>query len=56
MSERIPLSYTFDQQRQEINEIANELGDITQLASGLPSVVAAINSLQLLGQQMVVNY
>ena len=46
MSERIPLSYTFDQQRQEINEIANELGDITQLASGLPSVVAAINSLQ----------
>ena len=42
----VPKSYTFDQQRQEINEIANELGDITQLASGLPSVVAAINSLQ----------
>lgn len=42
----VPKSYTFDQQRQEINTLAGDVGDITQLASGLPSVVAAINSLQ----------
>ena len=42
----VPKSYTFDQQRQEINSLAGDVGDITQLASGLPSVVAAINQLQ----------
>ena len=42
----VPKSYTFDQQRQEINDLAVDVGDITQLASGLPSVVAAINTLQ----------
>jgi hypothetical protein len=42
----VPKSYTFDQQRQEINDLAGDVGDITQLASGLPSVVAAINQLQ----------
>ena len=41
----VPKSYTFDQQRQEINSLAGDVGDITQLASGLPSVVAAINQL-----------
>ena len=42
----VPKSYTFDQQRQEINDLAVDVGDITQLANGLPSVVAAINTLQ----------
>ena len=42
----VPKSYTFDQQRQEINTLAGDVGDITQLASGLPSVVAAINQIQ----------
>ena len=42
----VPKSYTFDQQREEINTLAGDVGDITQLASGLPSVVAAINQLQ----------
>jgi len=41
----VPKSYTFDQQRQEINSLAGDVGDITQLASGLPSVVAAINQI-----------
>jgi len=41
----VPKSYTFDQQRQEINSLATDVGDITQLASGLPSVVAAINQI-----------
>ena len=42
----VPKSYTFDQQRQEINSLASDVGDITQLASGLPSIVAAINQIQ----------
>ena len=42
----VPKSYTFDQQREEINTLAGDVGDITQLASGLPSVVAAINQIQ----------
>ena len=51
----VPKSYTFEQQRQEINALAGELGDVSTLSSGLPSVVAAINQLQL-GLQMEVNY
>lgn len=42
----VPKSYTFEQQRQEINALAGELGDVSTLSSGLPSVVAAINQLQ----------
>ena len=41
----VPKSYTFEQQRQEINALAGELGDVSTLSSGLPSVVAAINQL-----------
>lgn len=41
----VPKSYTFDQQRQEINSLATDVGDITQLSSGLPSIVAAINQI-----------
>jgi len=45
----VPKSYTFEQQRQEINSLANDVGDISQLASGLPNLVAAINQISLAG-------
>lgn len=45
----VPKSYTLDQQRQEINSLAADVGDISQLASGLPSIVAAINQISLAG-------
>ena len=43
----VPKSYTFDQQRQEINSLGNDVGDITQLVSGLPNLVSAINQISL---------
>ena len=45
----VPKSYTFDQQRQEINSLGNDVGDITQLVSGLPNLVSAINQISLAG-------
>jgi hypothetical protein len=45
----VPKSYTIEQQRQEINSLAADVGDISQLASGLPSIVAAINQISLAG-------
>ena len=45
----VPKSYTLEQQRQEINTLAADVGDISQLASGLPSIVAAINQISLAG-------
>ena len=45
----VPKSYTLEQQRQEINSLAADVGDISQLASGLPSIVAAINQISLAG-------
>ena len=45
----VPKSYTFEQQRQEINSLASDVGDISQLASGLPNLVAAINQISLAG-------
>jgi hypothetical protein len=45
----VPKSYTFEQQRQEINSLATDVGDISQLASGLPNIVAAINQISLAG-------
>lgn len=45
----VPKSYTLDQQRQEINSIAVDIGDITQLSSGLPNLVTAINSIVMEG-------
>jgi len=45
----VPKSYTFEQQRQEINSLATDVGDISQLASGLPNLVAAINQISIAG-------
>ena len=45
----VAKSYTLEQQRQEINSLAADVGDISQLASGLPSIVAAINQISLAG-------
>jgi len=45
----VPKSYTFDQQRQEINSLATDVGDISQLVSGLPNLVTAINQISLAG-------
>lgn len=45
----VPKSYTLEQQRQEINSIAVDIGDISQLSSGLPNLVTAINSIVMEG-------
>lgn len=45
----VSKSYTFEQQRQEINSLSTDVGDISQLVSGLPNIVSAINQISLAG-------
>lgn len=45
----VSKSYTFEQQRQEINSLSTDVGDISQLVSGLPNIVSAINQISLVG-------